>query len=791
MAPDSATPRPFNWYFGAHPFAARSTEDWFWGRRIKDILVFQVSSPFNWCCGLRKGYCNSQRTCYPISPNMRLLHTKTMKLRSFQRDVPPYAILSHVWGEEEVTFQDIADLNKATIMHGYGKIASACSTAEKDRLEYIWIDTCCINKDSSAELSEAINSMYKWYKNADVCYVYLSDVPSEGDHGAPHSLFAMSRWFTRGWTLQELIAPTTIIFYARDWVDIGTKATLQDTIHSATGISPDVIVGEAALDDIPVAVRMSWAADRNTTREEDVAYSLMGIFDIYMPLLYGEGTKAFVRLQHEIIRKSTDHSIFAWTEVPPPTYNPDVHNVETFDGEIYDEEMCEVESYGCEEEATYRGILARSPNEFRGSSDVIRIYSTSEERRTHVSQTLPYAITNSGLHIELPIFEDSEDPECKSMVFLNCRFSWNPEPIIITLSQPHFHHSGAYLRSETGSLERTSTKAGPPILSSIYIVDDYSLPDHTSEEFTESELLLLVTLPAHYVCPHIEPIDCYKMRDMGGKTSFNHWSLPNTPREAALVFEDHEEFGQFAVISGIGRGGMLWCSILSGVEPKDEALWQNLNAYRSSYGKGGIHWTEKIRFLDRASKNLKNGWSVTAKSFVNDTTAVYIDLKKDISESFRLSAALPQRLNKQSVFFLVIPPAPGHGYVVDATVPQESGIWTEHPGCFILSTSPGIPGVLAFKKINSTEQFFLLILLRGNILKSAIEEKRPTDLRQAIVDKDRFQLGFSYSAVLSQGNVVFVTIRIPRDRSVADYIITLSMKKKYESDDGHRMLEGG
>ncbi|KAF9462361.1 heterokaryon incompatibility protein-domain-containing protein [Collybia nuda] len=243
---------------------------------------------------------------------MRLLDTTTMNLVSFEGKVPTYAILSHTWEIEEVSFQDITVPNKVREMYGYKKIFGACDLARKDGFKYIWIDTCCINKESSAEFSEAINSMYNWYKDARICYAYLCDVPSEGNHRDPRSLFAMSRWFTRGWTLQELIAPERVIFYSRDWVDIGTKASLQDTISSVTGISPDIIVGGTILDSVPVAVRMSWAAKRDTTREEDIAYSLMGIFDIHMPLLYGERDKAFFRLQHEIIKKSTDHSIFAW-----------------------------------------------------------------------------------------------------------------------------------------------------------------------------------------------------------------------------------------------------------------------------------------------------------------------------------------------------------------------------------------------------------------------------------------------------------------------------------------------
>jgi hypothetical protein len=168
---------------------------------------------------------------------MRLLDTTTYILSEFQGDIPAYAILSHVWEQEEVTFSDIAALNKAAKMKGFAKIVGPCKTSLKEGLKYIWIDTCCINKESSAELSEAINSMFMWYKNARVCYVYLSDVPSDEDPTELHSSFTISRWFTRGWTLQELLAPLTVVFHGADWVDIGTKGTLCEIISIVTGIN--------------------------------------------------------------------------------------------------------------------------------------------------------------------------------------------------------------------------------------------------------------------------------------------------------------------------------------------------------------------------------------------------------------------------------------------------------------------------------------------------------------------------------------------------------------------------
>lgn len=174
------------------------------------------------------------------------------------------------------------------------------------------MDTCCIDKTSSAELSEAINSMYRWYQKAEVCYAFLSDVPSSEDPHKEESAFRKSRWFTRGWTLQELIAPVHLTFFGSDWEDIGSKLNLKVLISAITKVDARALAGSRILNGWNVAQKMSWASRRVTTREEDIAYCLMGLFDINMPMLYGEGKKAFLRLQEEIIRNSQDETIFAW-----------------------------------------------------------------------------------------------------------------------------------------------------------------------------------------------------------------------------------------------------------------------------------------------------------------------------------------------------------------------------------------------------------------------------------------------------------------------------------------------
>ena len=195
---------------------------------------------------------------------------------------------------------------------GFAKLTGCYEKAKNDGFRYCWIYTCCIDKTSSAELSEAINSMYQWYKDAHICYAYLEDL-----HGDPkldnYEAFSKSRWFTRGWTLQELIAPQVVEFYDAFWVNIGTRSSLQERLTHITGINERILAGGDPLES-SVAVRMSWAARRETSRLEDEAYCLLGIFGVNMPLLYGEGKRAFLRLQEEILHVDEDYTLFAWTQ---------------------------------------------------------------------------------------------------------------------------------------------------------------------------------------------------------------------------------------------------------------------------------------------------------------------------------------------------------------------------------------------------------------------------------------------------------------------------------------------
>lgn len=227
---------------------------------------------------------------------MRLLHEDGAggySLVSFLDDLPPYAILSHTWGadEDEVTFEDLQN-GSGVSKAGYEKIRLCGQQAVKDGLKYFWVDTCCIKKSSDSELTEALNSMFQWYRNSTKCYAYLQDWEGE---------LRRCRWFTRGWTLQELLAPASVDFFSKDWQLVGTKGSLEQQLSEITTIPIEALRGTRALSYFSCDERMSWTKSRMTTRKEDKVYSLLGIFDIYMPVIYGEGeSHAFARLQREM-----------------------------------------------------------------------------------------------------------------------------------------------------------------------------------------------------------------------------------------------------------------------------------------------------------------------------------------------------------------------------------------------------------------------------------------------------------------------------------------------------------
>ena len=243
---------------------------------------------------------------------MRLLtiseHSELSLVEHVGKEIEPYAILSHTWGKDkdEISFKDFLEGTYRT-KQAFRKLDFCRKQVACDNLEHFWVDTCCIDKSSSAELTEAINSMYRWYQGAARCYVYLSDVAVGGSDGTEaqssqqwRQEFRNSRWFRRGWTLQELIAPKFVDFFDSNGERLGDKTSLIQEIHEATELPLEALRGRV-LEEFSVDVRLSWARGRETRREEDAAYSLLGIFDIYMPLIYGEGRqRAFKRLMKEV-----------------------------------------------------------------------------------------------------------------------------------------------------------------------------------------------------------------------------------------------------------------------------------------------------------------------------------------------------------------------------------------------------------------------------------------------------------------------------------------------------------
>jgi hypothetical protein len=232
----------------------------------------------------------------------------------FSDRIPRYAILSHTWGndDQEVTYKDIVK-GKGKTKAGYEKIRFCGKQAADDGLQHFWVDTCCIDKSNSTELSEAINSMFLWYHKAARCYVYLTDVFKNKPDDEIQVLqptwylaFQTSRWFSRGWTLQELLAPPSVEFFSADGQLLGDKRSLAQLVHQITGIPVQALLG-SPLQFFSVDERLSWSKRRETKLDEDTIYSLLGIFDVHMPLLYGEGRqKAMRRLQREIRDSSED-----------------------------------------------------------------------------------------------------------------------------------------------------------------------------------------------------------------------------------------------------------------------------------------------------------------------------------------------------------------------------------------------------------------------------------------------------------------------------------------------------
>ncbi|KAI1121429.1 heterokaryon incompatibility protein-domain-containing protein [Nemania abortiva] len=387
---------------------------------------------------------------------MRLLKTGQYKLieaNDIPDPFPQYAILSHTWisPKDEITYQDFkqrkGDIeNDIFKQKGWAKLQRYCDRAAKDGWDWAWMDTCCIDKTNPADTQEAINAMFRWYQNAGVCYAYLEDVdaspsithgsfpmdldlddiagkdnvanPTSFHHMALKAFLVKAKWFTRGWTLQELLAPPYLVFVDRAWRRIGTRESWADEIKTASRIEARHLTSFNPMDfeSCSIAMRLSWASRRETTVEEDETYSLLGLFGISLPLIYGEGRlRAFYRLQRELITVYNDPSIFAWKA---PQQN------KRFVGTHWKGHNPE------------GGILAPSIREFWDASSIgfFGLYGDS------------FSMTNRGLQVNAKRWRRKDDP-AKYFVRLNCGVE-SSRHIGIPLSRV----DGSYERTQVGEL---------------------------------------------------------------------------------------------------------------------------------------------------------------------------------------------------------------------------------------------------------------------------------------------------------------------------------------------------
>ena len=335
---------------------------------------------------------------------MRFLNTSTLRFESvpdseLHLEGNKYAILSHRWGkeEDEISFKNIRSSREISDKKGFAKLKGFCDLASLADCRYAWMDTCCINKGDSAELGEAINSMYRWYHGSKICIVYLEDVPRRQ--------MADSEWFDRGWTLQELISPKDVSFFDHDWNPLGTKSELLPMLSDKTGIPQSVLNHTTKLSSWSIAQRMSWAAKRITTRVEDRAYSLMGLFAVNMPMIYGEREKAFLRLQQHIIQQTKDESVFAWDFDP------------TDDASIYS------------------GLFAPSPSSFVGCSYVSSLPGSSGFSEANGELSIRLRTYPQGMETYFAVLNcTSQSPEGRTVILIT-RLANEDEYVRVKTSQ--------------------------------------------------------------------------------------------------------------------------------------------------------------------------------------------------------------------------------------------------------------------------------------------------------------------------------------------------------------------
>ncbi|KIW16424.1 hypothetical protein PV08_06476 [Exophiala spinifera] len=365
-------------------------------------------------------------------------------------NIPPYAILSHTWGLEhdEVTFGDIQN-REGRSKSGYAKILFCGEQARKEKIKHFWVDTCCIDK-TTIELSEAITSMFRWYQQATKCYVYLSDVtvPESGKIGNEQSTweldFRNSRWFTRGWTLQELLAPANVEFFSQEGEFLGTKQTLAHQIHEVTTIPLAALCG-TSLDQFPVVEKIRWTEGRETTKREDGAYCLLGIFGVYMSLNYGEGDNAFSRLRRKIDKRHgsnvaarLDAVEKVWSSGPCDSPAP-CNNIADLLGRASDSDQRPQTGQPSMLRPAKRARTSYNTN-FFGSSDTLPHENTVVSHRASTSSHTQHS-EQSSRDVSRIMSEDKYNSLLKSLLFERIDFRVNNvRKALLSTCQWLFHH---------------------------------------------------------------------------------------------------------------------------------------------------------------------------------------------------------------------------------------------------------------------------------------------------------------------------------------------------------------
>ncbi|KAI6143796.1 heterokaryon incompatibility protein-domain-containing protein [Pisolithus tinctorius] len=519
-----------------------------------------------------------------------------------------YAILSHCWGKpkEEVHFTEMEKLTTigATARSeikgrsGYRKIYNSCRQALPDGLHWLWVDTCCIDKRSSAELSEAINSMYAWYANSDCCYAYLHDtdaktLPTKPDNDKFAEFNGWPKWFSRGWTLQELIAPENLYFFNQRWEYISGKRDSARALSVITRISEDIFLHGLSWANPSVAQIMSWAADRRSTREEDRAYSLLGLFGVHMPMLYGEGKSAFLRLQLEIIRKVNDQSIFAWGLTK------------------------ELESAS--------SFLADDPSLFRDCSNIKRMTFSSfiaALRKSLKRQELDklalaegrfqtFTVTNHGIQIRLPMQLLHHGPydgvfEFSSVMLACCKEGEDSDPITITVERTgsryfrYFRHRSAANRDEKAPIEFEEVFLPYQDNSSLSIRGPLSRQGRRSrivsvEDIAPSDIVIVVLGPV----------------GSGKSTIINKLTGMPPERNANTLKACTQTISAFAHVLGKKRFVFVDTPEFNPTTLRDVSMWLAL-IYRRSVKLTGVIYTWCI------SDNEMSKWDIHAFQILSD-----------------------------------------------------------------------------------------------------------------------------------------------------------------------------